>query len=110
MAEDALLVLSTFGNADEARRISRALVEEHLVACANLLPAIESIYHWKGKVETSSETMVVFKTTTDRYWQLENRLRELHPYDVPEIIAVRVHAGLPAYLRWIDDSCLPPQN
>ena len=110
MAEDALVVLSTFGNSDEARRIARTLVEEHFAACANLLTAVESIYHWKGQVETSSEIMVVFKTTTDRYWPLEKRLRELHPYEVPEIIALRVHAGLPAYLRWIDDCCLPPQK
>lgn len=110
MAEDALLVFSTFGTADEARRVGRALVEEHIVACANLLPQIESIYHWKGQIETSAETMAVFKTTTDRYWQLETRLREMHSYEVPEIIAIRIHAGLPAYLRWIDESCLPPMT
>lgn len=107
MAENALLVLSTFGTADEARRISRTLVEERLVACANLIPQVESIYRWKGEVETSAEIMVVFKTTTDRYDQVEDRIRELHPYEVPEIIAVRLQAGLPAYLTWVDQSCLP---
>jgi periplasmic divalent cation tolerance protein len=108
MAEDALLILSTFGTLEEARRVGRTIVEEHLAACANLVPSVESIYHWKGNVETSSETMVLFKTTTDRYWQLETRIREMHSYETPEIIAVRLHAGLPAYLRWIDESCLPP--
>ena len=107
MAENALLVLSTFGTADEARRISRTLVEERLVACANLIPQVESIYRWKGEVETSAEIMVVFKTTTDRYDQVEDRIRELHPYEVPEIISIRLDAGLPAYLTWIDQSCLP---
>ena len=110
MAEDALLVLSTFGTADEARGVGRTLVEEHLVACANLVPAVESIYWWKGKVETSGETLVLFKTTIDRYWQVEARIRELHSYETPEIIALRIHAGLPAYLRWIDESCLPPMK
>lgn len=110
MAEDALLVLSTFGTVDEARKVARTIVEEHLAACGNLIPSVESIYQWKGNVETSAETLVLFKTTTDRYWQLETRIRELHSYETPEIIAVRLHAGLPAYLRWIDESCLPPAN
>ena len=108
MAEDALVVLSTFGTVEEARKVARTIVEEHLAACGNLIPAVESIYQWKGNVETSAETLVLFKTTTDRYWQLETRIRELHSYETPEIIAVRLHAGLPAYLRWIDESCLPP--
>ncbi len=107
MAENVLLVISTFGTADEARRISRTLVEERLVACANILPAVESIYRWKGEVETSPETMVLFKTVRDNFDQLEDRLRELHPYEVPEIVAFRVDTGLPAYLRWVDESCLP---
>lgn len=107
MAENVLLVLSTFGTADEARRIARTLVEERLVACANLLPPIESIYRWKGEIEVSAETLVLFKTVTDNYPQLETRLRELHPYEVPEIVAFRVDTGLPSYLRWVDESCLP---
>lgn len=107
MAENVLLILSTFGTAEEARRISRTLVEERLVACANILPGVESIYRWKGDVETSAETMVFFKTVTDNYPQLETRIRELHSYEVPEIVALRVDTGLPAYLRWVDESCLP---
>lgn len=107
MAENVLFVLSTFGTAEEARRIGRTLVEERLVACANILPGVESIYRWKGDIETSPEVMVIFKTVTDNYDRLETRLRELHPYELPEIIALRPQTGLPAYLQWIDQSCLP---
>jgi periplasmic divalent cation tolerance protein len=109
MAENVLVVLSTFGTVDEARRVARILVEERLVACANLIPGVESIYRWNGEVEVSSETMVVFKTVTDNFYRLENRLRELHSYEVPEIVALRLETGLPAYLRWVDESCLPPR-
>lgn len=108
MADEALLVLSTFGSTDEARRVARTLVEECHAACANLLPQVESIYRWKGEVETAVETLVLFKTTKDSYWQFEARLRELHSYEVPEIVAVNIDSGLPAYLRWVDESCLPP--
>jgi len=105
MAENTLIVLSTFGSSDEARRVATTLVEERLAACANLLPAVESIYRWKGAVESASETMVIFKTNIDRYYQLETRLKQLHSYEVPEIVAFRAHAGLISYLRWVDDSC-----
>jgi periplasmic divalent cation tolerance protein len=107
MAEETLLVLSTFGSAEEARRVARTLVEERLVACANLLPGVESIYRWQGVVEEASEVLVLFKTNLDRYWQVESRLRELHSYEVPEILAFRAHAGLPAYLRWVFEACMP---
>jgi periplasmic divalent cation tolerance protein len=105
MAEETLLVFSTFGDAEEARRIVRQLVEERLIACGNLLPGVESIYRWQGAIETAQETMAVMKTNIDRYYQLEARLKELHSYEVPEVVAVRAHAGLLPYLRWVDDSC-----
>ena len=105
MAENTLIVLSTFGSPEEARRVAFTLVEERLAACANLLPAVESIYRWKGAVETATETQVVFKTNIDRYYQLETRLKQLHSYETPEIVALRAHAGLLSYLRWVDDSC-----
>ncbi len=105
MAENTLIVLSTFGDADSARHVAQKLVEEQLAACANILPAIESIYRWEGAVESAAETMVIFKTNIDRYYQLEARLKELHPYKVPEILAFRAHAGLLAYTRWVDESC-----
>ena len=99
------LVLTTFGSADEARRVARQLVEERLAACANLAPGIESIYHWEGNIESAQETLVIFKTPAEKYCHLETRLRELHSYEVPELVAIRMEAGNPAYLRWIADSC-----
>src|SRR6266481_5586556 len=104
MAEDTLVVLSTFGSAEEARKIARVLVEERLAACANVLPGVESIYRWQGAVETAAEVLVMFKTNIDRYYRLEARLRELHSYEVPEIIALPVQVGSLPYLRWVDES------
>jgi periplasmic divalent cation tolerance protein len=100
-----LIVLTTWPDAESARAATRKLVEEKLAACGNLVPGIESIYRWQGNIETSSEVLVIFKTTTARYAQLEARIRELHSYEVPEILAVPVGAGLPAYLRWVVESC-----
>jgi periplasmic divalent cation tolerance protein len=105
MAADALLVLSTFPDAATARRIGRELVEQRYAACANILPQIESIYWWAKEVESATETLVLFKTSADRYETLESALRQLHPYEVPEIIAVPVTAGLPAYLSWVTENC-----
>ncbi len=105
MADEALLVLSTFPDAATARRISRQLVEEKCAACANLLGGVESIYWWEGKVQNGNETLVFFKTTASRYEALETTLRQLHPYEVPEIIAFRVAQGLPEYLRWVSANC-----
>jgi len=100
-----LIILTTWPDAESARAATRKLVEEKLAACGNLVPGIESIYRWQGKIETSSEVLVIFKTTAARLAQLEERIRELHSYEVPEILAVPVGAGLPAYLRWVEESC-----
>jgi len=97
----ALLVMSMFPDAEVARTISRTLVEEQLAACANLVPGAESIYWWKGVIESSSEVMAFFKTTEDQYKRFEARLKELHPYELPEIVAVQLADGLPAYLQWV---------
>ncbi len=105
MAGEALLVLSTFPDVETARRIAGELLDAHLIACANLAPAVESIYRWEGKIETASETLAFFKTTADRFSELEAKLRAAHPYDVPEIIALPIAHGLPAYLRWVAQSC-----
>src|SRR5277367_1254222 len=104
MRTEYLTVFSAFGDAETARKAGHALVEEKLAACANIVPGIESIYHWKGKIETSAEVLVVFKTTREKYGAFEIRLCELHPYEVPEIVALEIAAGLPAYLDWIADS------
>ncbi|MEI8234346.1 MAG: divalent-cation tolerance protein CutA [Verrucomicrobiota bacterium] len=99
-----LLVWSTFPNAESARACARALVEERLVACANLLPGVESIYRWQGAVEAASETWALFKTTQGEYPRLEARLKAMHPYELPEIVAFRPEQGLPAYFQWIADN------
>ncbi|MGC2353199.1 MAG: divalent-cation tolerance protein CutA [Candidatus Udaeobacter sp.] len=105
MAEKILLALSTFPDAETARQISNQLVTEKFAACANILPAIESIYRWKEKIETGSETLVFFKLREDRQPAFQEKLRSLHPYEVPEIVFVPVASGLPDYLRWVAESC-----
>ena len=104
MSDEALVVFSTFGNAEEARKVCRQLVEEHLVACANLLPAVESIYRWQGGVETATETMAIMKTTAAGYAKLEARLQQLHSYSVPEIVALPVRGGAESYLKWVGEN------
>src|SRR5437867_12107911 len=104
MADQVLLAVSTFPDAETARRVSNQLVTEKFVACANVLPGIESIYRWKGKIETGNETLVFFKLSEDKYPAFEEKLRSLHPYDVPEIISVPVRKGLPAYLNWVNEN------
>ena len=106
MSEESLLVLSTFPDADTARRIARLLVEEKLAACVNLVPGIESIYRWQGAIQTASEVLALIKSTIGKYQLLENRIRELHPYEVPEIISMRIDPGHLDYLRWIEQSVL----
>lgn len=105
MAEKILLALSTFPDRETAQRISTQLVTEKFAACANILPAIESIYRWKEKIETGNETLVFFKLSEDRQSAFQEKLRSLHPYEVPEIIFVPVSTGLPDYLRWVADNC-----
>jgi len=105
MAAKILLALSTFPDAETARRISNQIVTEKFAACANILPAVESIYRWKEKIETAGEVIVFFKTTPDRQKAFQEKLRSLHPYDVPEIIFMSVANGLPEYLGWVIDNC-----
>ena len=105
MAEKILLALSTFPDAEIARRISNQLVSERFAACANILPSVESIYRWKEKIESGNETLVLFKLSEDRQSAFQDKLRSLHPYDVPEIIFVPVTGGLPEYLQWIAENC-----
>ncbi len=101
--ENAVVVLCTFPDLDQARQIGAALVERQVAACVNLLPGVESIYRWQGKVERAGEVLAVIKTT--RYPDLEAAIKDLHPYEVPEILALPVAAGLPAYLGWLEESC-----
>ena len=105
MAEEILVILTTWPDGDKARVAARALVEEHLAACANIVPAVESIYRWEGNIETASEVLMLVKSTIGRYVELETRIKALHPYEVPEIVALPVSDGLIAYLRWVQDCC-----
>ena len=105
MAEKILLALSTFPDAEIARRISNQLVSERFTACANILPSVESIYRWKEKIESGNETFVFFKVSEDRQSAFQDKLRSLHPYEVPEIIFVPISRGLPEYLRWVIEDC-----
>src|SRR5437016_11181576 len=105
MAEKILLALSTFPDREAAQRISNQLVTEKFAACANILPSVESIYRWKEKIESGNETLVLFKLSEDRQSAFQEKLRSLHPYEIPEIIFVRVSSGLPEYLRWVVENC-----
>jgi periplasmic divalent cation tolerance protein len=104
MAAEALLALSTFPDEETARRIVRELVEAKLVACGNILPGVESIYRWEGKVESARETLVIFKLSSESFGRFQEKLRALHPYDIPEIICVSIARGLPEYLRWVTEN------
>jgi len=104
----ARIVLTTATHSDEANRLARTLVEEQLAACATLLPAVESIYRWKGKTETSVETMLLLKTGTGQLSALEARLHQLHSYETPEFLVLSVEAGSQAYLAWMASGLIAP--
>lgn len=105
-----VVVFVTASSAEEADRIGQALVHERLAACANLLPSIASTYWWKGGVQRADEALLVLKTREDLVGALQTRVRALHSYTVPEVIAFPIIAGNPDYLRWIDDSLEHPQR
>ena len=96
-----LLVLTNLPDLASAQALARSLVEQKLAACANILPAVKSVYRWQGALEEADEVSVLLKTSEARYAELEAAIGALHPYAVPEIIAVPIVAGLPAYLAWV---------
>jgi periplasmic divalent cation tolerance protein len=98
---DALVVLVTTPSPERAAEIARALVEERLAACGNVVPGLRSIYRWEGKVQEDEEALLVLKTTRGRFEALRERVVELHPYDVPEVMALPVEKGNARYLAWI---------
>lgn len=98
---DALVVLVTAPTPDRAAEIARALVEERLAACGNVVPGLRSVYRWEGKVQEDAEALLVLKTTRARFEALRERVLALHPYEVPEVIALPVEAGSARYLEWI---------
>ena len=107
-ANEAIVVLVTAGSIEEAERIARALVEERLAACVNLVPGIRSIYRWEDKIADDAEILLVAKTRRDSFAALERRVRELHSYDVPEVLGLAVTDGSPGYLGWLAEAAPPP--
>ena len=101
MKDAVVALLVTAPDEETGRRIARALVEERLAACVNVLPGVRSIYRWKGAVEEASEVMLVAKTRAERTGALAARVRALHPYELPEVVALPVTDGSRAYLRWV---------
>ena len=101
---DYIAVLVTAPNEEEAAGIAKALVEERLAACANIVPGVRSIYRWEGKVQDDPEVLMVIKTRRELFDKLEKRVRELHPYEVPEVIALDITKGSEPYLGWISQS------
>ena len=104
--DEVLLVLTNLPDHDSALRIANSLIEHHVAACVNILSACNSVYHWQGKIETSTEVPLMIKTTRAAYFQVEKLILSQHPYELPEIIAVSATAGLPAYLQWVSKEIL----
>lgn len=100
----AQLLLCNCPNNETASKIAHLLVEQKLAACVNCLPGVRSVYQWNNTIEEASEVMLLIKTTTARYKKVEQTIVTAHPYEVPEVIAVDISNGLPAYLQWIGAS------
>jgi periplasmic divalent cation tolerance protein len=107
MTSNALIVLVTVPNVEEASRIADALVGARLAACVNVVSGIESVYRWEGKVARDSEVLMIIKTTDDRYAELEGQIKSLHSYTTPEVIAIKIERGSEAYLKWLGESVTP---
>ena len=102
---EKIAVLVTCGSVEEARKIGHAIVEERLAACVNVVQApVESIYRWKGRVDSATEFLMIIKTSRERFSALEQRIKELHSYEIPEIIALPIEKGSHDYLAWLTDS------
>jgi periplasmic divalent cation tolerance protein len=101
---DKRIVLTTASSEEEAGKIGRYLVEHKLSACVNIIPRVESIYRWQGKVESAQEWLLVIKTTAERFPAVRDAIRELHSYDLPECIAFSVEDGSLPYLKWLEES------
>ena len=99
--QQVLMVLTNMPNETMANAVARILVEDRLAACVNVLPGVRSVYQWQGAVEEATEVTMLIKTAQSRYPELEAAIRSAHPYDVPEIIAIPLVAGFPAYMEWV---------
>ena len=107
---DELIIFVTSPNEDEARRIADAVVNEQLAACVNIVNGVESIYCWQGQVEHDRELLLIIKSRVARYADLERRVKELHSYTTPEVIAFKIERGSQSYLDWIRDSTSPQKT
>lgn len=105
--EDAIVVFMTAANGEEATRLADLLVGAHLAACVQILPEMESVYRWQGQIERQSEILLIAKTTTAKFAELEREVRALHSYETPEIVAVPIVAGSTPYLEWLDANLKP---
>jgi periplasmic divalent cation tolerance protein len=101
-----LVVFVTTSNGDEANNIADALVSERLAACVNIVAAIKSVYRWEGKINRDNEAMMIIKTTGERYPDVERRVKELHSYGTPEVVAIRIEQGSEQYLNWLRDATM----
>ena len=106
MSTEQIIVLITVPSKDVGLKIARSLVESQLAACVNLLPAIRSVYRWEGSVAEDEELLLIVKTKHSLFDQLSELVVQNHPYDVPEVIALPIVAGLKAYLTWIDEETI----
>lgn len=97
-----ILVVTTCPGNISAKKIAQDLVKEKLAACVNIIPGVQSYFSWVGKVDTANEHMLIIKTTSDNYDALEKYVKKVHPYELPEVIAVPIETGLSAYLEWIE--------
>lgn len=104
VATTPILVLSTAGNAEEGERLARALVEERLAACVNVVPGVRSVYRWKDAVQTDAEVLLVIKTVRELFPALCRRVRELHQYELPELLCLEPTGGDQQYLAWVAGS------
>lgn len=104
---EMLIVFTTFASEDDAARVVRALVEERLIACGNLIPGARSLYRWEGRVADTREVVALLKTRKQDWGALISRLHELHPYTTPECVAVRIAAGAPKYMAWLEAALEP---
>jgi periplasmic divalent cation tolerance protein len=104
MEGEFLVVFCTFPDLENARRVIAQLVESRLIACGNIFPGVESIYRWKGQLEQSAEVFAILKTTRSAFGPLASKFKELHPYEVPELVAAQIADGLPGYLAWMAES------
>jgi uncharacterized protein involved in tolerance to divalent cations len=104
------IVLVTCPSAALARKVARAVVQRRLAACVNVVSSVESVYTWKGKLETAREYLLVIKTTAKRLAALEKEVKRLHSYDVPEFVALPITEGSKEYLSWLDDCVAEPRK